>query len=172
MQALAAHGYILAAGKRPYVLVDIYGHMNALPKLIDDKTVRLKDIRAFLEKDFPPESLPTVQQAKKLAATHRKSFEDHRAHEQKAAAITHLEKVQARRRQEITQQQTALRQRQHRETQTLTRQHRTERDAQRSSYRFATTAVDRCLKWCVLRAAPKRCTKSSLGHSKYLFYRN
>ncbi len=68
VQALADRGYILATGKRPYVLVDLYGHMNALPKLIDDKTVRTKDIRAFLEAEFPPESLPTVEEARELAA--------------------------------------------------------------------------------------------------------
>ena len=28
---------MLATGKRPYVLVDLYGEMNALPKLIDDR---------------------------------------------------------------------------------------------------------------------------------------
>jgi hypothetical protein len=34
---------VLATGKRPYVLVDLYGEMNALPKLIDDRAVRTKD---------------------------------------------------------------------------------------------------------------------------------
>lgn len=63
VQDLEELGYILARGKRPYVLVDLYGEMNALPKLIaDDKggqRVRTKDVRAFLESAFPPESLPT-----------------------------------------------------------------------------------------------------------------
>ena len=58
VQALADKGYMLATGKRPYVLVDFYGGMHALPRLIGDKTVRTKDIREFLEKDYPPESLP------------------------------------------------------------------------------------------------------------------
>ena len=64
--ALAARGYMLATGSRPYVLVDLYGEMNTLPKLIDDKTVRTKDVRAFLENDYPPESLPSVDEAKRL----------------------------------------------------------------------------------------------------------
>ena len=51
--------------------------MNALPKLIDDKTVRTKDIRAFLEKDFPAESLPNVEDARAVAAEHRKIMEGH-----------------------------------------------------------------------------------------------
>lgn len=33
------HGYILAQDNRPFLLVDINGHTNALPKLIDDKAV-------------------------------------------------------------------------------------------------------------------------------------
>ncbi len=49
VRALEDRGYILATGKRDYVLVDVYGEMNALPKLIDDKTVRTKDISAFLQ---------------------------------------------------------------------------------------------------------------------------
>ena len=57
VKALEDLGYVLATGKRPYVLVDLYGEMNALPKLIDDRTVRTKDLRAFLERDFPPEVL-------------------------------------------------------------------------------------------------------------------
>ncbi|WP_161958832.1 relaxase/mobilization nuclease domain-containing protein [Ferruginivarius sediminum] len=51
VQALAALGYILATGKRPYVLVDRDGEMNALPKLIsasrDGARVRSKDVCAF-----------------------------------------------------------------------------------------------------------------------------
>src|SRR5271169_6326746 len=49
VRALEELGYVLATGKRPYVLVDLYGEMNALAKLIDDRQVRTKDIRAFLE---------------------------------------------------------------------------------------------------------------------------
>lgn len=77
VRALEERGYILCGGdKRPYVLVDLYGHMNALPKLIADKTVRTKDVVAFLEKNFPPESLPTVDEARALAAQHRLAQED------------------------------------------------------------------------------------------------
>ena len=42
VRALEELGYMLATGKRPYVLVDLYGEMNALPKLIDDRAVRTK----------------------------------------------------------------------------------------------------------------------------------
>ncbi|MFP3386514.1 hypothetical protein R0J92_24015, partial [Tritonibacter sp. SIMBA_163] len=45
VRALEEMGYVLATGKRPYILVDLYGDMNALPKLIDDRSVRTKDIR-------------------------------------------------------------------------------------------------------------------------------
>ncbi|MCU7842478.1 MAG: hypothetical protein KZQ93_01410 [Candidatus Thiodiazotropha sp. (ex Monitilora ramsayi)] len=77
MQAFADKGYILATGKRPYLLVDFCGGIHVLPKLIADKTVCTKDVRAFLEKDFPPDALPSVDEAKKSIADHRKSIETH-----------------------------------------------------------------------------------------------
>jgi hypothetical protein len=82
VRALEEQGYILANGKRPYVLIDRYGEMNALPKLIDDRQVRTKDVRAFLEMDFPPESLPSVEQARAQAAQRQRAREDaHRSRE-------------------------------------------------------------------------------------------
>jgi hypothetical protein len=75
VHALAEKGYILATGKRLYVLVDRYGGTHALSKLVDDKSVRTKDIRAFLERDFPAESLPSVEEAEVLVAKHRKHVE-------------------------------------------------------------------------------------------------
>jgi hypothetical protein len=73
--ALEDNGYMLATGNRPYVLVDTFGNMNALPKMITDKDVRTKDIRAFLQKDFPPESLSTVEEARAVAAQMEESRE-------------------------------------------------------------------------------------------------
>ena len=98
VQALAEKGYMLATGKRPYVLVDFYGGMNALPRMIADKSVRTNDIRDFLEKDYPPESLPSVDEAKALIAEHRKSIEAHLKFEQRAEAIEQLKRYQAERR--------------------------------------------------------------------------
>lgn len=68
VSALEQHGYMLASGRRPYVLVDSFGGMHALPRLIDDKQVRTKDIEAFLRSDFPPESLSSVEEAQAVAA--------------------------------------------------------------------------------------------------------
>ncbi|RCK43659.1 hypothetical protein TH25_21140 [Thalassospira profundimaris] len=112
VQALGSHGYMLATGNRPYVLVDIYGDVNALPKLINDKQVRTKDVRAFLERDFPPESLPSIEEAKKLAADDRKSmeaFEKARADEQKADEVQAREAV---RRKEVLEKLRATKRRQ------------------------------------------------------------
>lgn len=75
VRELGQNGYMLAKGKRPYVLVDVYGNTHALPRLINDKNVRAKDVAAFLGKEFPPESLPSVEEAKKLAADHLKKME-------------------------------------------------------------------------------------------------
>jgi len=60
---------------RPYLVVDLYGNVNALAKLIDDKAVRTAGLRAFLEKDYPPQSLPSVEEAEELVAAHRKVIE-------------------------------------------------------------------------------------------------
>lgn len=112
VRALGENGYMLATGNRPYVLVDIYGDTHALPKLINDKRVRTNDVRAFLEKDFPSESLPSVEEAKKLAADHRKSleaFEKARAEEEKDAEVQARE---AARRKEVLDKIRATKRRQ------------------------------------------------------------
>jgi hypothetical protein len=85
VRSLEDMGYILATGDRDYVLVDFWGNMNGLPKLIDDKKVRIKQVREFLGKDFPKDSLPTVDEARALAAGHRAAKELFRSNEQRAA---------------------------------------------------------------------------------------
>ena len=57
VRSLEDMGYILATGERPYVLVDRYGNMNSLPKLIDDKKVRDQG-RARLPRKEVSERLP------------------------------------------------------------------------------------------------------------------
>lgn len=85
VRSLEDMGYTLATGTRDYVLVDLYGNMNSLPKLIDDKKVRTKDLREFLGKEFPKDSLPTVGEARALAAAHRAAMELFRKDEDRAA---------------------------------------------------------------------------------------
>lgn len=112
VQALGSHGYMLATGNRPYVLVDMYGDVNALPKLINDKQVRTKDVRAFLERDYPPESLPSIEEASRLAADHRKSmeaFEKARSDEEKADEVKQRE---AARRKDVLEKLRATKRRQ------------------------------------------------------------
>ena len=134
VQALAEKGYMLATGKRPYVLVDFYGGMHALPRLIADKSVRTQDIRDFLAKDYPPESLPSVDEAKALIAEHRKSIEAHLKFEQRAEAIDQLKRSQAERRQSQEKALAELKQRQHRERLQLAALQRADRDALRGDY--------------------------------------
>ena len=105
VRALEELGYVLATGKRPYVLVDLYGEMNALPKLIDDKQVRTKDIRAFLEREFPPELLPSVEEAKALVASHRKAIEDFGKAQARADRVDTLKASQAERRRPLEDEQ-------------------------------------------------------------------
>jgi len=127
--ALEDHGYILATGKRPYVLVDIYGHTNALPRMISDQSVRTRDIVAFLEKDFPtqptpsgtdgPDPIPSVEEAKELAAKHRAERERLRKSEQQAEQLEILQRSQDERREKLERQHAEMQQRQEEERRTL-----------------------------------------------------
>lgn len=85
VRALEDMGYILSTGNRDYVLVDRYGHMNSLPKLIEDKKVRIKQVREFLAKEFPKDSLPSVDEARALAAGHRAAMDLFQTYEQRQA---------------------------------------------------------------------------------------
>lgn len=134
VQALEDLGYVLATGNRPYVLVDIYGGMNALPKLIDDRSVRTKDIRAFLEKEFPPESLPTVDEAKALVAQHRKAREQFAKARDDGAQVEKLARAQAARRAPVEAARADMVARQEREREALLREQQASRQALRAEY--------------------------------------
>ncbi|MES9948982.1 MAG: relaxase/mobilization nuclease domain-containing protein [Candidatus Thiodiazotropha sp.] len=134
VQALADKGYILATGNRPYVLVDLYGGMNALPKMINDKTVRTKDIRAFLERDYPPDSLPHVDEAREMAARHRQAMEEHAKAEQRADKMGQLKKMQESRRKKIEAEQAALKRNKHTARDELTARQKGERKSLRAAY--------------------------------------
>ncbi len=135
VRALEERGYILCAGdKRPYVLVDLYGQMNALPKLIADKAVRTKDIVAFLEKDFPPESLPTVDEARALAAQHRQAQEDFARSQREAGKLDALKQAQAERRRQAVADRAALAAGQKIESFTLAEAQRLQRLALKRAY--------------------------------------
>lgn len=88
---------VLYKNRRPYVLVDVYGHKNALPRMIDDKAVRQKDVLGFLEKDYPPESLPTVDEAKEQAAAHYKERKALRKNEEHVEQVAILKRSQEKR---------------------------------------------------------------------------
>ena len=134
VQALAERGYVLATGKRPYLVVDFYGNVNALPKLIDDKSVRTADIRAFLERDYPAGSLPSVEEAEKLVAEHRKLIERSLREDQYADGLAALKHSQQERRVAIERERSLLAERQ--QQQRLTQQHeqRARRDTLRANY--------------------------------------
>ena len=134
VQALSERGYMLATGNRPYVLVDLYGNVNALPRLISDKSIRTKDIRTFLEKEFPCESLPTVQEAKKLVAEHRKIVEQAVREEDYADKLAELKHAQMERRHILEQQRETLKYRQHCLRLAQQTKHRAERDRIRAAH--------------------------------------
>jgi len=119
VHALADRGYILATGKRPYVVVDIYGNMNSLPKLIDDKDVRTKDIAKFLGSEFSPESLPSVDEIKQLVKKHLKILEQHSKAEQRQEALEQLKSKHELRRNKLVQDKADLKKKQHQDQRQL-----------------------------------------------------
>ena len=134
VQALAERGYMLATGKRPYLVVDFYGNVNALPKLIDDKSVRTKDIRAFLERDYPAASLPSVEEAEKLVAAHRKLIERALREDQYSDGLAALKHSQQERRVTVERERALLAERQQKQRQSLQHEQRARRDALRADY--------------------------------------
>jgi hypothetical protein len=119
VRSLEDMGYILATGTRDYVLVDLYGNMNSLPKLIEDKNVRIKQVREFLAKEFPKDSLPNVDEARALAAGHRAAMELFSKGEERASReVTEqhrrheLQRKQQPRRHAVEQEEKALADRQ------------------------------------------------------------
>lgn len=125
---------MLATGNRPYVLVDLYGTMNALPKLIDDRQVKTKDIRAFLEKEFPPEQLPTVEEARALVAAHRLAREEFAKAQDDGRKRDALLQVQAGRRAGLVAEQATLLETHRQERAAVAREQLREREALRAGY--------------------------------------
>jgi len=136
VRSLEAMGYTLATGRRDYVLVDMYGFQKSLPRLIDDKKVRIADVREFLGKDFPKDSLPSVDEALALAAAHRAAQELFRKEDDRAAR----EAKEKQRREELRRQQQPRRQAVEREAKSLDdrqRQVRQEFSARQKQARMA-----------------------------------
>lgn len=139
--ALGELGYILANGKRPYVLVDLNGNTSALPRMIDDKSVRAKDVQAFLAKEFPSEALPTVEQAKEMASRHRQAIKEFETGEQRASEIAKLETCQRERRIEAEKAKASVTLRQRNEKEALAARQLSERQAQKKAYMDEKRAV-------------------------------
>jgi hypothetical protein len=138
VRSLEDMGYILSTGNRDYVLIDRHGHMNSLPKLIDDKKVRTKEVRAFLAQDFPKDSLPSVDEARALAAAHRAAMELFSKGEERAAREAkeqqrrdELQRKQQPRRHAVEQEEKALADRQRH----ARHQHSERQKADRSEFR-------------------------------------
>ena len=154
VRSLEDMGYMLATGDRDYVLVDLYGHMNSLPRLIDDPKVRVKHLREFLGKDYPKDSLPTVDEARALAVAHRAAMELFSKGEERAAREAkeqhrrdELQRKQQPRRHSVEQEAKALDDRQRH----ARYQHSERQKADRSEFRHRFLQESRRIK--VERAA-------------------
>ncbi|HYK79328.1 MAG TPA: hypothetical protein VEU95_06850 [Micropepsaceae bacterium] len=141
VRSLEAMGYTLATGRRDYVLVDMYGFQKSLPRLIDDKKVRIEHVREFLGKDYPKDSLPGVDEALALAAAHRAAQELFRKEEDRAAREAkekqrreELRRQQQPRRQAVESEATSLDDRQRHSRQEFSARQKQERMAFRQGY--------------------------------------
>lgn len=141
VRSLEAMGYTLATGRRDYVLVDMYGFQKSLPKIIDDKKVRIDEVRKFLGKDFPKDSLPGVDEALALAAAHRAAQALFRKEEDRAAREgkdkqrrEELRRQQQPRRDAIGREGKSLADRQHQARQEFSARHKQARIAFRQGY--------------------------------------
>ncbi|MGD9537125.1 MAG: relaxase/mobilization nuclease domain-containing protein [Alphaproteobacteria bacterium] len=98
VHALEELGYVLATGKRDFVLVDIYGYTNSLPKMIDDRAVKTQHVRDCLGPEYAPENLPTVEEAQAIAKDRRRAIEDFHKARQGSEQVALLLRQQEERR--------------------------------------------------------------------------
>lgn len=134
VQALAEEGYILAKGRRDYLIVDFYGGHYSLPKLINDQAVKIQNVRDFLGKEFPVESLPDLDDAKKLVAEHRKQIEQFSKDESFEDDMAELKSNQQYRAQKLAEEKEILGYRQNALQQEQQAKHRFERDQLRTAH--------------------------------------
>jgi len=131
LKSLEHHGYVLTSGRRPYVLVDMYGKLNSLPKLIADGDVRTNQIREFLGED---RELPDVEQAQVAAKELIKTLVAHKKSEGQAGRIDELNHQQSDRRHEVELKRANLALKQKTDRQAFEGKQRHERDRLRSDH--------------------------------------
>lgn len=139
VRALEEMGYMLATGDRPYVLVDMYGGMHALPRLLDG--VKSKAVVARLGAAFPVGQLPTVDEARALAAQHRAAREQFAKAQDDGKKREQLKALQERRRAGLLAEQAALAEAQKAECAVLAGEQLGERRALRTGYLAQVRAV-------------------------------
>ena len=130
VNALSERGYILSVGRNGsrLVLVDVYGHATALTRLIDDKQVRARQVRAFLGDDYAPDKLPAVEDAQAQARQHRQAIEDFETARQQSEQVADLRQRQQGRRHKLAAAIKSIRAAQALETGRQNHWHRTERE--------------------------------------------
>ncbi|MEM7236823.1 MAG: hypothetical protein AAF501_03220 [Pseudomonadota bacterium] len=134
LQALEYHGYILAECKRPFVLVDIHGPTNSLPKLIDGKAVTQKGVAQFLGEAGSKENLPNVEEAKALALQHRQALKEQCVAEGHAEKRDQLSASQEARRAELDVDAETLKARQESDRSEQSVTHRAEANDHRDAH--------------------------------------
>ena len=105
INSLEFHGYTLCKGKIPYVLVDVFGTPNSLPKLIKDGDVRTKQIREFLGET---RELPDADTAIEAARELMEQIKARRIIDGQKDRVNQLKQTQDNRRQKLEQKMDTL----------------------------------------------------------------
>jgi len=141
---LKENGYLLATGRRPYLLVDRFGHINSLPRLINDPSVKLKHVREFLGEAYPEESLPDAEWVKRnLPEKDQQPISEadqyRRDKKQRSEA---LKMAQQQRRSKLEQDKKRLKEYQRRDLARLAEGRKEQMEGLRSEHRLAKEKAD------------------------------
>lgn len=141
---LKDNGYILATGRRPYLLVDRFGHINSLPRLIEDPSVKLKHVREFLGEAYPEESLPDAEWVKEnLPKKHQQTkSEAHQYRRDKQQRSEALKLAQQQRRSKLQRDRKLLKEYQRRDLILLSAGCEKQMEALRGDYQSAKQKSD------------------------------
>ncbi len=134
LAGLQDHGYMVCKGKRPLCVVDYYGGVDALPRMITDKRVRTADIRTYLSKAVDVDALPTVDEMRGLIAQHRQREEQFQSTQAQQERREQIVRLHAERQASLQQELAALQQQHEKALDALRAKHIGLRASRRSEY--------------------------------------
>ncbi len=142
VRSLEDGGFLLATGRRDYVVVDAFGGTNALARLIDDRSVRVRTVREFLGPAFGPDDLPSVEDAQAIMAERRARQAPDAGPQARAEDQEALRQAQETRRAALLAERAAQAARLEKEQEALQARIAKEQDARREAYEAERRALE------------------------------